>query len=712
MANKQNRRRTQSTIAERNRWKHHALLMAMLWALLLLAYSNSFHAGFVYDNRGAILEDSRIREVGAENTHLILTQDYWYRHSVSGLFRPLTTFSYQFNYAVLGNGESPAGYHEMNLAIHAVNVVLVYLLALLLLQETAPAFAMAALWALHPVLTESVTNIVGRSDLLSAFGVLAGLLCYSRGVLAGGWRRAAWLAALTAFTAIAMFSKESGIVVLAVVLLYDLTFSRGSLVTKEWRSRGAAYLAMGLPVAVYFLVRHDIFSKLRAVVFVVADNSLVGSGFWTSRLTAIKIVRQYLWLLVWPARLSCDYSYNQVPLFSWRFDNPEDWKAIFGLAMLVTLAAVALFCFRRARPVFFFIAFFFVTLAPTSNLLLLIGSNMAERFLYLPSIGFVGCVAWAGWAVYRRVQLRWPPARNAAVAVLSVVCLCYSARTFARNADWRDGLSLWSSAIEVAYNSYRTHSNLAQQWLELPDGAGLERAAGELGHAMAILKSLPDQDRVPAVYADAGLCYRRLGDRLAQSAAAQADYDPQTNPWYRKSLGTYLEGERIDRLVNAAAQRANSSEGKTASPTGAAQLYLGLGRLYMRLREPEKALAEFDYGRKIKPQVEFFEQMSATYRSMGDNDRAAVALMEGLAMDSSQVRLASEVVQLYRETAPQSCALNGSGLNLGCPLVHGHVCSASRNLAEMYLQMQLRLEAATVKQVALGSLGCPAEWFR
>jgi len=106
---------------------------------------------------------------------------------------PLTTFSYLLNYTVFGNGPHPAGYHWVNFALHAVNIALVYLLGLLLFQESKlkerVAFALAAVWSLHPVLTESVTNIVGRADLLAGFGVLAGLLCHIHGGAASGWRK-------------------------------------------------------------------------------------------------------------------------------------------------------------------------------------------------------------------------------------------------------------------------------------------------------------------------------------------------------------------------------------------------------------------------------------------------------------------------------------------------------------------------------------------
>ena len=147
-------------------WRPHAFRILALWALVLLAYSNSFRAGMVYDSATIVLQDSRIQAATAQNLNLILEAEYWYNFATTGLYRPLTTFSYLVNYAVLGNGPHPAGYHWVNFALHAFNLALVYLLGMVVFQESALALAIAAVWALHPQLTESVTNVVGRADLL------------------------------------------------------------------------------------------------------------------------------------------------------------------------------------------------------------------------------------------------------------------------------------------------------------------------------------------------------------------------------------------------------------------------------------------------------------------------------------------------------------------------------------------------------------------
>ena len=673
-------------------WRRRGLLILALWAFVLLAYSNSFRAGLALDNGPVVLQDSRITAATPGNLHLILAEEYWYYRMSTGLYRPLTTFSYLLNYTVFGNGPHPAGYHWVNFALHAVNIALVYLLGLLLFQESKlkerVAFALAAVWSLHPVLTESVTNIVGRADLLAAFGVLAGLLCHVHSAGASGWRKLAWLSGLALAATIGLFSKESAVVLLAAMVIYDLAFHQ------TWRTRAAGYLALAVPFLVFFYVRGQVLARLPAGVVPFGDNPLMGAGFWTARLTAIKVIGKYLWLLLWPSRLSCDYSYNQIPLFTW-----GDWKALVAVAACAALAAVAIACYRRGKPVFFFIAFFFVTLAPTSNLAILIGTIMAERFLYLPSIGFAGCLVVTVYAVCRRFP-------GVAPASLALVAVAFAARTYTRNFDWFDDLSLWTSAAQACPASYKTHTSLATDLIAVK-GAGLDSAVSEAGWSLAILDSLPDQRNISAVYANAGLCYRMKGDSLA---APRSDY------WYRKSLDALLRGERIDAVYNQEIRRENAARGKRISRSGWVPLYLELGRTYLRVSEPRQALEALAFGRALRPDPEFFEEMSAAWRALGDPQQAAIALIEGLALDSTNTRFASELVDLYQQTEPRSCALRNAGgsvsLNLDCPLVHSQLCTASRNVALLYRQRGQGATAASTVRSAINDLGCPAELFQ
>jgi protein O-mannosyl-transferase len=454
-------RETSSIQAAHPAWRRHAWRMLALWALVLAAYSNSVQAGLVFDSAAVISEDARVHAVTPQNLRLILTGPYWHGSATLGLYRPLTTFSYLLNYAIFGNGMAPAGYHWVNLALHGVNVSLVYLLGILVLGTAAPAFALAAVWGLHPLLTESVTNIVGRADLLAAFGVLAGLLCYVKSATAAGRHKLFWVAAMVAAQAVGIFSKENAAVLPAIMLLYDVTWRKRA----AWRARAPAYAALVLPFAAFFYLRGTLQVHILAPF---GDNPLMSAGFWTARLTAIKVIGKYLWLFIWPARLSPDYSYNAVPLFGWHPAQWEDAKALIALALCLGAALLAVRWYRARKPLFFFLAFFFVALAPTSNLAILIGSIMAERFVYLPSIGLAGCVVAAICTLGRQVPRQRLLDIRAAWIALGLLCLACAARTYARNSDWLDDRSLWTSAEDVCPGSARAHNNLGHALAPLP----------------------------------------------------------------------------------------------------------------------------------------------------------------------------------------------------------------------------------------------------
>src|ERR1019366_5074 len=122
-----------------------------LCVMALLAYSNSFHAGFTLDN-AILLQERQIYEATRQNVGLILQHTYWWPTGESGLYRPLTILSFLFNYAVLGNGEHPEGYHWINFLLHAANIVLAFAITRRLVRGLLPAVFIAGIWGVHPLL--------------------------------------------------------------------------------------------------------------------------------------------------------------------------------------------------------------------------------------------------------------------------------------------------------------------------------------------------------------------------------------------------------------------------------------------------------------------------------------------------------------------------------------------------------------------------------
>jgi tetratricopeptide (TPR) repeat protein len=688
----------------------HALLLAAVIGVTFCAYSNSLQAPFLLDNDPVILNDPRIRAVTSSHIYRILTEQY--PLGLSGLYRPLTTLSYLFNYAVLGNGANPAGYHWFNLILHAVNMALVYALGLAIFEQLPVALLLSAIWGLHPVLTEAVTNIVGRADMLAAFGVLAALLCHRQALRTSGRPRAAWLAVMALAVTVGMFSKESAIVVVAVVALYDFTFGRAA----PLRSRIPSYAAVAVPCLVLLYLRAHVLANAAVAPFPFGDNPLMGASFWTARLTAVKIVGRYFLLLVWPARLSYDYSYNQIPMFGWGWSRWEDWKTVIALIACVAAAVLAIRSYRRIRPVFFFIVFFFVTLAPVSNLVIIIGTIMGERFLYLPSVGFAACAAAAIYAVWQRLPARQSSYRHTGVAASTVILIAFAGRTYDRNADWLDPGRFWRSGLEAAPGSYKTNLVAATKAYLSPLN-DWSQTISEVDRALAILDGLPDLENAGFAYRDAGLVYRTLGDSLASgNSAGNAFAGTSAGYWYGKSLKALLRSEKIELAQDERNRLANAKRGIPGLTFMPSALYVQMGLTYTRLSDPQHALASFERGRTMDANPDLLEQLAEAYRAAGDRRKAAAALVEAVAVDPSRYALTSKLLELYTEIDPQGCAVSRQGgepsLNLSCPMVHADICAASRNAIAGYARTWRNFEAASIRQTAVEDFGCAPELLK
>jgi tetratricopeptide (TPR) repeat protein len=265
----------------------------------------------------------------------------------------------------------------------------------------------------------------------------------------------------------------------------------------------AGYAAVALPFAAFFCLRSGIPMHM---LIEPTENPLAIAGFWTARLTAVKVIGMYLWLFLWPAHLSADYSYNAMPLFGWRVWDWENAKALAALAVCLGAAVLAVLLAvrwrRTGKPLLFFLVFFFLALMPTANLVMLIGSIMAERFLYLPAVGLAGCAVAAVYALGQRLWPGRPGAGRLAWAALGLVCLALAARTYARNFDWQSDRSLWTSAVAAVPDSARPHYNLGLELQRDPDR--LPEAIAEYETALQI-----EPDFVEA--------HNNLANALAQS---------------------------------------------------------------------------------------------------------------------------------------------------------------------------------------------------
>ncbi len=483
------------------------------------------------------------------------TENYWWPSFPTDLYRPITTLSYFFNYTVLGSKTDTFSYHVINLVLHWLCSCFVLLIARAIWPNRyGLSFLAAAIFALHPVAVESVTNIVGRADLISTLCILLAGYIYirlTRILDSGNFAKIAltWLPCAIAFvvvSCIGVLAKESGIMLLGLIGLYDFFFRGESLplLSKTRIKPGRfTWVALGETVLVFLAVwlvrwfvimggpkeelvwvlplllgivgtgiallwvnlegegksnqsvRETFFSvlyryalpgwllMLPAIVLVFyakkvilgnspfygqifIDNPIVGAGAFDGLMTAIKVLGLYLGVLVYPSTLSCDYSFNQIPVFGDHTasfaDNLLAWVA---LALIVVLF-ISVFHWRKRNPAFGFgVCMFFLMILPTSNIFFNIGSIMAERFLYLPLVGFAILAAIFVQAVTMAFNRFWERETGSVDVIVVLVPLvvlgAYGLRSYVRNFDWHNDVNLWRSAVEACPRSFKVHKGYA-----------------------------------------------------------------------------------------------------------------------------------------------------------------------------------------------------------------------------------------------------------
>ena len=442
----------------------------------LVVYANSFQGVFVFDDLAAIQENPTIRSLWP--LHRVLfpaPHPILEGNTVQG--RPLLNLTFALNYAA--GGLKLWGYHAGNLAIHLLAALALFGIVrrtLLLpahrekMENGAEwlALAVALLWAVHPLQTESVTYLAQRAESLVGLLYLLTVYLAIRGFNSA--RPWGWYAASAAVCALGMTAKELMATAPVLVLLYDWTFVAGSLRT-GWRARRGFYAALFASWAVFAAVL--VGTGGSSLANVVALFSQLGGGAVSSdsehnipwheyALTQFGAIVHYLRLSLWPHPLVLDYGYAVANSF---------WEVALPAIVVAGLLAGTVMALRRRHWAGFLGAWFFLILAPTTSVIPLSRQTMAEHRMYLSLAAVVvlvvlgGNAAWRKWAAHRR------NGRAIAAASAAAVLAALSWRTIARNRDYRSDLSIWRETVAHCPTNFRAQHNLGMVMHRLGRGA-------------------------------------------------------------------------------------------------------------------------------------------------------------------------------------------------------------------------------------------------
>jgi protein O-mannosyl-transferase len=439
----------------------------ILILLASLPYLNTLANGFVYDDRDQVLENPYIHSF--RYIAKIFGSTVWTfqgAQGVSNYYRPLMTFAYLISYKIFGR--LPFGFHLVNLVLHVAVVLLLFVLTERLFQDRLLSLIAAGLFALHPIHTESVAWIAAITDLeLSLFFLLTFLL-YLRLPGPQPPNRRYWLsyAFMLLTYGLALLSKEQALVLPALIIVYEHFYRAGSA-TRQFREKLRRYLPLCLVAAGYIAFRLFVLGGFAPAIW------RPGLPWKEVLLSAVALVGGYLAKVIWPVHLVAFYVFREIHTF-------RDPHVLAGLAGLIVCAGLFAYLWKNARPLSFALLWMGATLAPVLNARWMPAQVFAERYLYLPSVGFCWLIGGAVGKFWREAHIGSPSAtrrlaRQAiALGVVVVACL-YAIATVERNRDWRSDEVLYRRTLELQPDAQVIHTNLGVYYSDHGDWAAAER---------------------------------------------------------------------------------------------------------------------------------------------------------------------------------------------------------------------------------------------
>ena len=521
--------------------------------LVALCYVNSLPNDFVFDDGPIVSSNPVIRTISPIQ---FLKSPYWTKQQYAGIYRPFVVFSLSVDYAIWKRWAP--GFRLTNLAVHAINGVLVFSLYQSIAGAGIVPLIAMIIYLVHPVHTEAVTTIVGRSELFAACFLLAAWLLFRQGRT--GWAALAFL--------LALLSKENAIVLPAILLL---TSPRG----RRW----IRLLPMIFVALAYLALRYSVLGGLGIPV---SAQYMGGRLTYFERLlTSGRVFIQYLILTFYPLHLAGDYDYNAIPIA-----NFVDWDAWLGLVLIAATVVTAYFYRHRNWAVSLGLSFALIAFIPASNWIMPISILMAERFLYLPMIG-LALVGAAALSQLEDRRLR----RLVGIGALSTAIVLCNSHDYIR----RDDFTFFKNMVRVVPNSAKARLGWG---FALTKAGRNDEAERELEAGLRIIPDYPELLAALALARTTSTSCARAWPLLNRAI----QIDPKHADTQRRMADCYLKEGRVSEAESMYRQAAQSI------PNPDAMLYFMWGVSLENSGQSTDAIAAYERAALIEPENRFFQQ--------------------------------------------------------------------------------------------------------
>ncbi|MFH1319892.1 MAG: tetratricopeptide repeat protein [Bacteroidota bacterium] len=608
---KRGKKDKRSSLSSTSNTKTHRIIFFSLFVFTFILYGNTLNHGYALDD-DVVYGKNRFVQQGIDGIGDIVSYGFLYgfnnRNNQS--YRPLTLINFAIEKEIFGN--NPKANHFFNVLFYAIGNVLLFLLLSKLFKNYTILIPLliSVLFISHPIHTEVVANITSRTEILSfLFGVLSlnFLMDYHNK------QKAKFLLYGSLSYFLCLISKENGITLIAVVPLILYFFTERSLMNIFRLT--IPYLGV---VFLYLIIRNNVLDTL---VFGedldIINNSLRGAGNVAERYaTNFVILGEYLYLLFIPHPLSWDYSYNQFPIV-----NFTDIKAIASLIIYIALGIYCIIGIRRKDAIAFGILFFLITLSVTSNLFILIGATLGERFLFTPSLGFCIVIVILLAKILKIDPLgKFSKNRSKLITIIIVITALFSIKTIDRNKDWKDNFSLFSADINSCPNSARNHFALASAYRV--DG---ERERNAVKRNSLLTKAVEGFKKSVEIYPEFTAAWYNMGvtyyaNQQEDKALFAYQKAIEADPGYQQALNNmgviYFNRKNYDIALKhfLAAVQSNPDYGDPYANIGA--VYHNTGKHEQAIENYEKALQYNPNNRNVN------NNLAKLYNSMGDVEKA------------------------------------------------------------------------------------------
>lgn len=458
----------------RTRWW---LLALALLGLVAASSATGLRNGFTYDDVYIVQKNGIVHTLF--HWWRLFRFSYWPRLYGSDGYRPLTMLLFTLQW-VAGHGEAWV-FHATNLVLYGAITIAVFWVASAILPLRA-AWIAAALFAVHPVHVEAVANVVGQEELTVALLLLVAVGIYVRHRVTLGAPRLSIgsAAAICICYAAALFAKEHAIVLPALLVAIEMTIVSDQRPMRDRLVRLRPLLLVLTLIAVSYLGARDIVKGGNIsgfqpfIVFQALDLSYANRV-----LTMIGVVPEWVRLLLWPAHLSTEYAPPYVDIA-----QGPSLVQLPGLLLLVGIIGLMVVLMRRrglGTVASFGILWLCVTMLPVSNFVVPAGIIIAERTLFLPSVGVMLALgALAAWIDGRIGALQSNDSirttRVAAATSCMAILVAGSWRSITRTSVWHDNERLFTQAVVDAPESYRAYYMLGAWKFETGQKIEGERA--------------------------------------------------------------------------------------------------------------------------------------------------------------------------------------------------------------------------------------------